>query len=272
MTLDTDFGIELTPVGIVRSPLKRLDEYNKLDQPAWIEVYPPYLEALQSIEANSHLWILQWFHKSNRRILKTIPRRFSANLPEFGVFGLRSPDRPNPIALTLVRLEAVEGNLLRLQGLDAIDGTPVLDIKSYYEQDIVFSPRTPYIRAQDPDMRRNHFLKQAISHHQEQCPDLFMAVRMVLVADEFMGHINRPDLIVSVDGSLCLGDTLQGLSRARLANPARFKFNESDTLPYSVWIDKQSTLKISARRTVDSSSFLNLSDQEIFQIEFGKSL
>lgn len=270
--MDIDLGITLTPIGTVRSPLKRLDDYNQIEQPAWIEIYPPYHEALQGIEANSHLWILQWFHKSNRKVLKTIPRRFSANLPEYGVFGLRSPDRPNPIALTLVRLEAVEGNLLRVQGLDAIDGTPVLDIKSYYEQDIIFSPRTPYIRAQNPDMRRTHFLKQAISHHQEQCPDLFMAVRMVLVADEFLGHINRPDLIVSVNGSLCLGDTLQGLSRARLANPVRFKFQESDNLPFSVWTDKQSRLKISARRIVDVEGFHNLTDQEVFQIEFSKNL
>ncbi len=266
--MNSDFGIMLTPIGIVRSPLKGLDDYNQPDQPAWIEVYQPYQEALRGIDANSHLWILQWFHKSNRTVLRTIPRRFSTNLPELGVFGLRSPDRPNPIALTLVRLEAVEGNLLRVKGLDAIDGTPVLDIKSYYEQDIIFSPKTPYIRAQDPAMRRNHFFKQALSHHQETCPDLFLAVRMVMVADEFLGHINRPDLRVSVTGSLCLADTLQGLSRARLANPARFKFQASDTSSLSVWADKQHSLKISARCTVDADSYSTLSDADLFEIEY----
>jgi tRNA (Thr-GGU) A37 N-methylase len=61
---------------------------------------------------------------------------------------LRAPARPNPLGLSLVRLEAREGNILRVSGLDAVDGTPILDIKSYFENDIIFSPLTPYIRPQ----------------------------------------------------------------------------------------------------------------------------
>lgn len=259
--------IVLKPIGVVRSPVLTLEDYPEPGQSAWIEVLPQYREALQRIEANSHLWVLLWFHRSDRNLLKTVPRRYSLNLPEFGVFGLRSPNRPNPIALTLVKLEAVEDGVLRVQGLDAIDGTPVLDIKSYYEQDIVFSPKTPYIRANDPEMRRNHFLKLALKHHQEKCPDLLMAVRMVLVADQYLGHINRPDLSVTVTGSLCLADSIQGLSRARLANPPRFVHSTGPGLPATLWVDPLNILKIRALRGLNEDEFLNLSDSDLFEIE-----
>ncbi|MEQ8200842.1 MAG: tRNA (N6-threonylcarbamoyladenosine(37)-N6)-methyltransferase TrmO, partial [Syntrophomonadaceae bacterium] len=236
--MEIDTGMVLKPIGVVRSPLLSLDHYPPPGQSAWIDILPDYHEALERIQENSHLWILLWFHKSDRRLLKTVPRRFGPNLPQYGVFGLRSPNRPNPIALTLVRLAAIEGNSLRVIGLDAIDGTPVVDIKSYYEQDTVFSPQTPYIRAEDAERRCNHFYKMALNHHQEACAELLMAVRMAMVADQYMGHLNRPDLRVSVKGSSCLADTIQGLSRARLANPPRFTFTESEEMPVSIWTDR----------------------------------
>ena len=107
MKIDT--SIVLQPIGYVRSALTSLDDYLPPGQPAWIDIRPEYQEALERIEDNSHLWALLWFHKSDRQLLKTIPRRF-IRISEYGVFGLRLPS-PNPIALTLVRLEAVEGNL-----------------------------------------------------------------------------------------------------------------------------------------------------------------
>ncbi len=259
--------IVLKPIGVVRSRVLTLDDYPETGESAWIEVLPQYRQALQRIEANSHLWVLLWFHQADRTLLKTIPRRYSPDIPEFGVFGLRSPNRPNPIALTLVKLEAAEAGVLQVQGLDAIDGTPVLDIKSYYEQDIVFSPKTPYIRANDPVMRRNHFLKLALKHHQETCRDLLLAVRMVLVADHYLGHINRPDLSVTVNGSLCLADSIQGLSRARLANPSRFVHSTTAGLPATLWVDPLNVLKIRALRGLNEDEFLNLSDSDLFEIE-----
>jgi len=171
-----NLSIMIKPIGVVRSGTKNPEDLPLPGQPAQIEIFPQYIPALHRIEENSHLWLLLWFHKSDRNCLRTIPRRMSSNLPEYGVFGLRSPNRPNPIALSLVHLDAVDGNILQVHGLDAIDGTPVLDIKSYYEQDIVFSPTTPYIRAHDPSLRRNIFMKQALSHHQEECAGLYMGI------------------------------------------------------------------------------------------------
>ena len=114
-----------------------------------------------------------WFHKADRDILTVVPGKVNSNLPEYGVFSLRAFSRPNPIALSLVRLERVEDNLLFVSGLDAIDGTPVLDIKPYYEQEIVFSPVTPYIRPLKREMRQKIFIKQALLHHQENAPGYY---------------------------------------------------------------------------------------------------
>ncbi|MDD4802224.1 MAG: tRNA (N6-threonylcarbamoyladenosine(37)-N6)-methyltransferase TrmO [Syntrophomonas sp.] len=269
--MENDLGISLKPIGIVRVPADNPDTVPVTGQPAQVEIFPQYTQALHRIEENSHLWTLLWFHQSDRKCLRTSPKRVNPNLPEYGVFGLRSPNRPNPIALTLVRLESVNGNILNVYGMDAIDGTPVLDIKSYYEQDIIFSPKTPYIMAHKFDMRRNIFLKQALSHHQEECADLHLAVRMALVADEFMGHLNRPDVKLSVIGSPCLADTLQGLSRARLANPVRFKYQESLSINRSVWKKSDRILTITLRQDINAEKYNELSDEELFIIELKES-
>jgi tRNA-Thr(GGU) m(6)t(6)A37 methyltransferase TsaA len=262
-----DISIVLKPIGIVRAPMNNPDEVPIPGQPAQVEIFPQYIEALYRIEENSHLWLLLWFHQSSRNCLRTVPGRVNPNLPEYGVFGLRSPNRPNPIALTLAQLDSVDGNILNLHGLDAINGTPVLDIKSYYEQDIIFSPKTPYIRPQSPVMRRNIFMKQALAHHQEECPGLLMAVRMSMVADEYMGHLNRPDLKLAVTGSACLADTLQGLSRARLANPSRFTYEENSTVSRSIWRKPGRRLTILAQQELNAETFKELSDEDLFIIE-----
>jgi tRNA (adenine37-N6)-methyltransferase len=268
--LSDDLNIVLRPIGVVRSSMENVDDLPQPDRPAQVEIYTPFLPGLLRIEENSHLWLLLWFHKANRHMLTGAPRRLNPDLPDYGVFSLRSPNRPNPIALYLVELEAVQGNILQVRGLDAIDGTPVLDIKPYYEHDIIFSPRTSYIRAADRSIRQNMMLKEALRHHQEACPDSYLAVRMALVADEFLGHLNEPDLQLSVYGSRCLADTLQGLSRARLANPPRFSFQESPTPYRSIWGRPGRSLMITARADCRAQDVAGLDDEELFSIELSK--
>lgn len=262
-----DISISIKPIGVVKSKMKQVDDLPVPGQLAEVEVFPQYQEGLLRIEENSHLWLFMWFHQSGRDCLITVPRRINPDLPAYGVFGMRSPMRPNPIALTLVRLIAVEGSKLLVSGLDAIDGTPVLDIKPYYENDIVFSPTTPYIRAVDRKMRQNSFFKRALTHHQEECSDLYMAVRMAMVADELMGQLNTPDLKLAVFGSACLADTLQGLSRARLANPPRFSFRENSQTDCSVWERAGRRLTLTARQKLDQKAYLDMLDEELLIIE-----
>lgn len=261
----------LNPVGVVRASVD-----DPMAMPAGglesvIEIFPQYAEALKGLGENSHIWVLLWFHRADRTVLKVVPSMVNPDLPEYGVFGLRAFSRPNPVALSLVKLNKMEGNRLYVSGLDAIDGTPVVDIKPYYEQDIIFSPRTPYIPPKKLEMRRAIFLKQARNHHQEECPGLFTAVRMALIADEHLGQITRPEITVCVEGPACLADTLQGLSRARLANPPRFVYHPSKEPVQSTWQKGEQRLKIACTRLLSREQFQGGSDEELFQITLARS-
>jgi len=114
-------SLELRPVGIVR----------KTATSAEIEIYPEYEPALLGVEPGGEFWVLYWMHQlveADRTVLQAHPRGDRTKAKR-GVFALRSPMRPNPIGLTRVTLQAREGNVLRVEGLDAFEGTPVLDLK-----------------------------------------------------------------------------------------------------------------------------------------------
>ena len=109
-------------------------------------VFQPELEtALAGITDYSHLHVLFWLHEiseKKRQTLKVHPRG-RADLPLVGVFGVRTNFRPNPIGLTLVELVKVEGNVLTVRGLDAFNGTPILDVKPYDPWDIAKKIKVP---------------------------------------------------------------------------------------------------------------------------------
>jgi len=102
-------------------------------------------EALEGIDAFSHLFVIFWMHQTpieERPALKVHPRG-REDMPLVGAFATRTPYRPNPIGLTIVELLKVEGNVLTVRGLDAIDGTPVLDIKPFDYWDVTEGVRVP---------------------------------------------------------------------------------------------------------------------------------
>lgn len=123
----------LRPVGTVRSRLAaRADapRHGSEGAPeAWLEIDPAFGEALEGIVAGSEILVLTWLHQGDRDTLRVHPRG-DPQAPLQGVFATRSPDRPNPIGLHRVRVLELAGALrLRVEPLEAIDGTPVLDIK-----------------------------------------------------------------------------------------------------------------------------------------------
>ncbi|MEA1960299.1 MAG: tRNA (N6-threonylcarbamoyladenosine(37)-N6)-methyltransferase TrmO [Bacillota bacterium] len=259
--------IVIRPVGIVRS---ETDDPNNMPlggKIAVIEVFSLFTEALQGIEENSHIWVLAWFHKAERDWLKTVPLKVNPDLPEYGVFALRAFNRPNPVGMCLARLEKVEGNCLYVSGLDAIGGTPVIDIKPYYENDIIFSPQTPYIKGKIREMRQGFILKHALTHHQEDCRDLRLAVRMAVIAEEVLGKLNENNIIVEVQGTGCLADCIQGITRARFANPPRFSFKATDGMGETVWKKDDNILRITARDSFTFDDLLTKSDEELFDID-----
>lgn len=112
------------PVGVVR----------KRGDCAWIEIFEAYRNALLGLDEFSHIHVLFWFHENDtperRRVLQVHPRKDPAN-PLTGVFGTHSPRRPNLIGLTRCRIEAIEGARIRIDTIDARDGSPVIDIKCF---------------------------------------------------------------------------------------------------------------------------------------------
>ena len=136
--------IVLKPIGFVKTQAVG-DEVKDKTRTAEIIFNGGLAEALVGVKDYSHLFILFWLNQitsQQRGILKVHPRGRS-DLPLQGVFATRTNHRPNPIGLTLVELLKVEGNVLTVKGLDAFDGTPVLDIKPYDSWDKIENPKVP---------------------------------------------------------------------------------------------------------------------------------
>ncbi len=124
--------MELVAVGVVESPLKERSAAPKQGDEgapdAWLVFEPRVADALHGIAAGDELLVFTWLHRAARDVLRVHPRGNPAN-PEQGVFNTRSPDRPNPIGLHRVTVVAVDGARLLVRPLEALDGTPIVDVK-----------------------------------------------------------------------------------------------------------------------------------------------
>jgi tRNA-Thr(GGU) m(6)t(6)A37 methyltransferase TsaA len=129
---------EFKQVGVVHSPYK-----NRQDAPSQgrhtedvstLEIFEDYEPALLDIENCSHIIVLYWLDRGDRRVLQT---QTPWGPKVHGVFATRSPNRPNPIGLCVVDLEERKGRFLKVRGMDALDGSPILDIKPYSSLDAV---------------------------------------------------------------------------------------------------------------------------------------
>lgn len=156
MTTDAKQEFSIFPVGVVESPLTAKDlkpagkfkpseikqekiAYKKkiMETPAIIRVFPEHGERLQGIDGFSHLQVVFWPHMIDPQKRKTLEKVHPRGMKEIdlqGIFATRSPVRPNPLLITIVRLEKREGLSLYVKGLDCINDTPVLDIKPVISQ------------------------------------------------------------------------------------------------------------------------------------------
>ena len=130
---NTSTSHAVRPIGWVHSPLQRRADAPKQGHEgapdARVQIAPAFLPGLDGIRAGQDILLLTWLHEAQRDVLAVHPRDDQTQ-PLAGVFATRSPDRPNPIGLHRVRVLAIEGGgSLHVQGLEAIDGTPVIDIK-----------------------------------------------------------------------------------------------------------------------------------------------
>ena len=125
--------MEIQPIGTIHTPFKKLD--GMPIQPAGargvegsIEIFKEYNDGLKDLDGFSHIILLYHFHQSDGFKLKVVP--YMDTEPR-GLFATRAPKRPNPIGLSIVQLDKIEGDTLYIQNIDVLDGTPLLDIKPY---------------------------------------------------------------------------------------------------------------------------------------------
>ena len=136
MSNDDQFTIHA--IGYVRSSLQSIDQAprqgNEGAPDAWIEIAPAYASALAGINPGDRIVLMTFLHRADRTTLQTHPRN-DPRIPLAGVFATRSPDRPNPLGLHSVVVREIDGTRLRVGPIEAIDGTPVVDIKPVLAQE-----------------------------------------------------------------------------------------------------------------------------------------
>lgn len=132
MAADKTENFVVTPIGFLYGDLRNRAEtpknYDESAHIGVIEILPRYRQALEGIEAGQTIVVLFWLHRAERDVLRVHPRGDAAR-PLRGVFATRSPDRPNPVALSELLVTEINGLRLAVKGVDVFDGTPIIDIK-----------------------------------------------------------------------------------------------------------------------------------------------
>lgn len=122
----------LRPVGVIRSPLRARSKAPRQGTEgapdAWLEIRSWATDAMHGLTVGDEVIVITWLHRGRRDVFKVHPRS-DPRKPLTGVFATRSPDRPNPLGLHPVTIRAIDGRRLRVGPIEAIDGTPVVDIK-----------------------------------------------------------------------------------------------------------------------------------------------
>jgi tRNA-Thr(GGU) m(6)t(6)A37 methyltransferase TsaA len=138
--------MELNPIGVVKSPVAQETDEEWGDVVSEIHLEDHFSSGLRGIEGFSHILVIFYMHQSTFDPQDHLLRRPQGrdDMPEIGIFAQRAKHRPNPIGLTAVALISRDGNVLKVRGLDAIDGTPILDIKPYFPDfDRIDQPLVP---------------------------------------------------------------------------------------------------------------------------------
>lgn len=164
-------SVTFRPIGILRSPHTRaeatpIQPVYAVDCSGRAEIFPEFADGLADIEAFSHVYLLYWLHRAEPPQLRVKPVLQDV---EHGVFATRAPCRPNPLGLSLVRLLRRDGNVLHLDGLDMLDGTPLLDIKPFAPRyDSVENPRGGWTEQVDEATARRRGRRDYRGGHRNQ--------------------------------------------------------------------------------------------------------
>lgn len=222
-----DFTIR--PIGIVHSKIIDGNDMPLQGVPASIEIFDEFKAGLTGIEGDSHINVMCWLDKAEREPLVVTPKKIYANkkctrLNKRGVFSLRSPTRPNPLSLTATRLVKVEEDVLYVDPLDIINGSPVIDIKPYSAVwDVIFWARDVHSSLIPANMEEGEvlieFLREAYNYHGERCPDIAVGVKIVFDAMKTL-NCNIKNASVKIPNSINphIADCLIGIIRGTPGN------------------------------------------------------
>lgn len=217
--------ITLAPIGVVHCSVATRDAMPVEGVTAEVAVFAPYTDALDHLEQSSHIIVLAFLHCADRGVLRARPRKLDPHAPEWGVFATRSPDRVNPLAMTVVPLTRREGQSLWVEHLDLIDQTPVVDLKSYCPGwDAVFCAarqrRTPQTRLDDH--RLLVFLRRDLENHlgaDARSSEARLALAALFVVVRELGVDPRdPKLRIRLSRCDATVDALMGMTGACFAN------------------------------------------------------
>ncbi len=148
-------NILLHPIGIIHSPFTQLEKMpiqpaGRLSARGSLEIEDQYVDALKDLDGFSHIYVIYYFHKStnwNARVRPFLDKE------EHGVFATRAPNRPNPVGLSVFRLVSHESNIINVDNVDVLNGTPLIDIKPYVPQfDRVENVRIGWLSSQIDDV------------------------------------------------------------------------------------------------------------------------
>ena len=201
------FDLTVHPIGVVKSPFRTRAEAPRQatvqrEVRGEVELYPGrgFEDALSDLAEWDHIWLITWFHLSSHYRPKVRPPRSARKR---GLFATRAPYRPNPLGLSAVRLVAVEGLTLTVEGLDLVDQTPVLDIK-------------PYVPYADCITAANHGWLES---QQQSVPDPVASyqVQYAPLAEEQLAFLAEHDVALKprVDAALALGPSPHAYRRIR---------------------------------------------------------
>lgn len=137
-------SITLQPIGIARNQeQKHFGNWNKVTTDIVID--KEWTGALKGLQDYSHLIIIFWMHKVKTCDIRHVPQGKKGEVPEVGIFACRCPQRPNPIGISTTKILSIKDNIIKVQGLDVINNTPILDIKPYTPQyDSAENAKVPY--------------------------------------------------------------------------------------------------------------------------------
>ncbi|MCD4781327.1 MAG: tRNA (N6-threonylcarbamoyladenosine(37)-N6)-methyltransferase TrmO [Candidatus Omnitrophica bacterium] len=147
--------MEVKPIGVIRTPFNKIDNMpvqpkGGMEIEGKVHVDCQYAQGLKDVEGFSHLYLLYLWHKAQQSQLIVKPF-MDPSLR--GIFSTRSPSRPNPIGLSIVRLVKVDGSVLTIRGVDVLDGTPLIDIKPYIHAfDSVENSRSGWMRSSEDEV------------------------------------------------------------------------------------------------------------------------